>query len=51
MLREPYDGTKDAEKILEKVMRRRNWTVEVPDDLAKALERIVASDRKPKRNK
>lgn len=51
MRREAYDGKKDAEQILECVMRRCNWTVKVRDDLAEALERIVASDRNPKRKK
>lgn len=51
MRREPYDGKKDAEAILERVMRRRNWTVEVRDDLAAALERIVERDRHPNRDK
>lgn len=48
MAREPYDGKKDAEQILENVMRRRNWTIEVRDELAAALERIVARDRSPR---
>lgn len=51
MRREPYDGKRDAEEILENIMRRRNWPVEVRDDLAAALEGIVARDRNPKRDK
>jgi len=51
MPRAPYDGKKDAEEILENVMRRRNWTVETRDDLAVALERIVSRDLNPKRDK
>ena len=51
MARDPYDGKKDAEEILWNVMRRRNWTVGVRDDLAAALERIVDIDRNPKRDK
>jgi len=45
---EPYEGKEDAEKILEKVMRRRNWTANVRDDLARALEKIVSDARKMK---
>lgn len=51
MRREPYDGKKDAEEILENVMLRRSWTVEVRDDLATALERIIARDNNSKRDK
>lgn len=37
----PYDGTADAEAILEKVMFRRNWPVETRDALAERLVLIV----------
>lgn len=32
-----YDGILDAEEILESVMRRRNWTVDLRDALAEKL--------------
>ncbi len=51
MPREPYEGRKDAEEILEGILRRRNWTVDVRDELAAALERIVAQRRNPRRGK
>ena len=36
----PYDGSNDAERILENVMCRLNWTVETRDKLAECLEHI-----------
>lgn len=42
---EPYDGKADAEKILEEIMRRQRWSVEVRDELARELEKIVARER------
>lgn len=42
---ETYDGKDDAEKILEEIMRRQRWSVEVRDELARELEKIVARER------
>ena len=42
---EPYDGKSDAEKILEEIMRRQRWSVEVRDELARKLEKIVIRER------
>lgn len=35
-----YDGQKDAEHILENIMRRRNWSVDARDQIAAALVKI-----------
>lgn len=34
----------EAEDILERILKRRNWTVDLRDDLAAALGRIVRSE-------
>ena len=44
----PYEGGDDAEKILEKTMKRRRWSSQARDDLAAALETIVARERERK---
>lgn len=36
-----YDGTNDAERILETVMHRANFAVQVRDELKEELEQIV----------
>lgn len=36
-----YNGTTDAERILETVMHRQNWTVTLRDELKSELEEIV----------
>lgn len=51
-----YDGVKDAEYILERVMNRTRWGAGVRDDLAKCLVEIahcrslpaIPKKRKPK---
>ncbi len=42
---EPYDGESDAEKILEDIMCRQRWSVDLRDELARNLEKIVARER------
>lgn len=37
-----YDGTNDAETILETILCRKNWTSAVRDELKTGLEIIVA---------
>lgn len=37
MRSDEYDGVRDAEHILEKIMHRQNWSVNVRDEIAAAL--------------
>lgn len=46
---DPYNGTDDAEAILEEVMFRRNWTVETRDALAERLVLVVQRETTAKR--
>lgn len=36
-----FDAEKEAERVLEDVMHRRNWSAELRDTLADRLERMV----------
>lgn len=49
MPQKKYDGTQDAEKILETIMRRQRWTAATRDKLAVYLEKVVASQTVVKR--
>lgn len=52
MRHDDYDGVQDAEHILEKIMHRQNWSVNVRDQLAEALckirsgRKLVTSNRR-----
>ena len=46
-----YDGKLDAEAILEGVMQRRNWTVDLRDALAEKLVLVRKGDALKERKK
>lgn len=39
-----YEGDKDAVKIIEQIFHRKNWQVELRENLAERIERIVARE-------
>ena len=40
MRSDEYDGVRDAEHILENIMHRKNWSVDVRNELAAALTKV-----------